>query len=69
MIFVLVGLIEACMSNFSFLGSFSGTSPGRAGGQMLDISKLRLTQPSLAGSWAELGNTFFVSFILVAFNT
>ena len=22
---------------------------------MLDISKLRLTQPSLAGSWAELG--------------
>ena len=23
---------------------------------MLDISKLRLTQPSLAGSWAELGN-------------
>ena len=24
---------------------------------MLDISKLRLTQPSLAGSWAELGNS------------
>ena len=23
---------------------------------MLDISKLRLSQPSLAGSWAELGN-------------
>jgi hypothetical protein len=22
---------------------------------MLDISKLRLTQPSLVGSWAELG--------------
>ena len=32
LIFVLVGLKEACMSNFSFLGSFSGTSPGgRAG--------------------------------------
>ena len=55
LIFVLVGLKEACMSNFSFLGSFSGTSPGRPGGRMLDISKLRLTQPSLAGSWAELG--------------
>ena len=23
---------------------------------MLDFSKLRLSQPSLAGSWAELGN-------------
>ena len=53
LIFVLVGLKEACMSNFSFLGSFSGTSPG---GRVLDISKLRLTQPSLAGSVAELGN-------------
>ena len=53
LIFVLVGLKEACMSNFSFLGSFSGTSPG---GRVLDISKLRLSQPSLAGSWAELGN-------------
>ena len=27
-----------------------------AGGRMLVISKLRLTQPSLAGSGAELGN-------------
>ena len=53
LIFVLVGLKEACMSNFSFLGSFYGTSPG---GRVLDISKLRLTQPSLAGSWTELGN-------------
>jgi hypothetical protein len=31
-IFVLVGLKEACMSNFSFLGRFSGTSPGKPGG-------------------------------------
>ena len=51
LIFVLVGLKEACMLNFSFLGSFSGTSPGR----VLDISKLRLTQSSLAGSWPDLG--------------
>ena len=58
-IFVLVGLKEACMSNFSFLGSFSGTSPGRAGGRVLDFSKLRLSQPSLAGSWAELGNSHY----------
>jgi hypothetical protein len=48
------------MPNFSFLGSFSGTSlggraAGRPGGRMLDFSKLRLTQPSLAGSGAELG--------------
>jgi hypothetical protein len=28
-IFVLVGLIEACMSNFSFLGSFFVTSLGQ----------------------------------------
>ena len=55
LIFVLVGLKEACMLNFSFLGSFSGTSPGAAG-RMLDISILRLTQPSLAGSGALLGN-------------
>jgi hypothetical protein len=26
------------------------------GGGVLDISKLRLTQSSLAGSWPELGN-------------
>ena len=32
LIFVLVGLKEACMSNFSFLGSFSGTSPGAGAG-------------------------------------
>jgi hypothetical protein len=51
-IVVLVGLKEACMLNFSF----SGTSPGQPGSRVLDISKLRLTHPSLAGSWAELGN-------------
>ena len=40
------------MSNFSFLGSFSGTSPGgRVAGRVLDISKIQLTQPSLV----ELG--------------
>jgi hypothetical protein len=51
-------LKEACMSNFSFLGSFSGTSPdGRAGGRVLEETKLKLTQPSLAGTGAELGNT------------
>jgi hypothetical protein len=57
LIFVLVGWKKADMSNFSFLGNFSGTSPGQAAGRMLDFSKLRLTQPSLAGSGAELGHT------------
>ena len=48
LIFVLVGLKEACMSNFSFFGSFSGTIPGdRAGGRVLDIAKIQLTQSSL----------------------
>ena len=54
-IFLLVGLKEACMSNFSFLGCYFTTIPdGRAGGR-LEESKLMLTQPSLAGSGAELG--------------
>ena len=52
------------MSNFSFIGSFSGTSPGRPGGRMLDFSKLRLTQPSLAGSGAEFGNNVVASMII-----
>jgi hypothetical protein len=64
LIFLLVGLKEACMPNFSFLGSYFTTSPdGRADGRLgrrpaglLEESKIRLTQPSLAGTGAELGN-------------
>ena len=55
-VFLLVWLKEACMPNFSFLGSYFTTSPdGRAYGR-LEESKIRLTQPSLAGTGAELGN-------------
>ena len=32
------------------------------GGRVLDISKLRLTQSSLAGSWPELGNIIIMGF-------
>ena len=52
LIFLLVGLKEACMLNSSFLRSFFTTSPG--GG--LEELKIRLTQSSLAGTGAELGN-------------
>jgi hypothetical protein len=37
------------------LSGGAGGGGGRAAGRMLDFSKLRLTQPSLAGSGAELG--------------
>jgi hypothetical protein len=56
LIFLLVGLKEACMLNFSFLGSYFTTIPGGWAGGRLEESKLMLTQPSLAGSWPELGN-------------
>ena len=60
LIFLLVGLKEACIPNFSFLGMYFTTSPdgradGRPGGQ-LEESKIRLTQPSLAETGAEIGN-------------
>ena len=60
-IFLLVGLKEACMPKFSFLGSFlqlfhyySRWPGGEAAGGI----KIGLTQPSLDGTWAELGNNF-----------
>ena len=40
LIFVLVGLKEACMSNFSFLGSFYGTIPGA--GVQADIGYFKI---------------------------
>ena len=62
MIFLLVGLKEAYMLNFSFLRSYFTTSPGgRPAGRpagRLEESKIRLTQPSLAGTGAELGNIY-----------
>ena len=51
LIFVLVGLKEACMSNFSFLGSFSGTSPGRADAGYFKI-KAKSAQLSWILGWA-----------------
>ena len=55
-IFLLVGLKEACMPNFSLLGSYFTTTPvgWRASGWLKE-SKIRLTQPSLARTGAELG--------------
>ena len=57
-IFLLVGLKEACMPNFSFLGSFLQLFhyySGRAARQLEEL-KIRRTQPVLAGTGAELGN-------------
>ena len=57
LIFLLAWFKEACMLNFSFQQSYFTTSPdGRADGRRLEESKIRLTQPSLAGTGAELGN-------------
>ena len=56
LIFLLVVLKEACMSNFSILGPYFTTIPDGWAGGRLEESKLRLTHPSLAGSGAELGN-------------
>jgi hypothetical protein len=38
-----------------FTTSPGGRADGRVGG-LLEKSTVRLTQPSLAGTWAELGN-------------
>ena len=51
-IFVLVGLKEACMSNFSFLGSFSGTSPGGLAGAGYFKIKAKSAQLSWILGWA-----------------
>ena len=46
--FVLVGLKEACMSNFSFLGSFSGTFPGGGWGWVVgEKLKIKLNSAQL----------------------
>ena len=58
LIFLLGGLKEACMPNFSFLGSFLQLFhyySGRAARQLEEL-KIRRTQPILAGTGAELGN-------------
>jgi hypothetical protein len=59
--FLLVGLKEACMPNFSIIGSFLHYYSRRvAGGRRLEELKLKLTQPSLAGFEAELGNNNYI---------
>ena len=57
LIFLRVGLKEACMPKFSFLGIFFTTGLDGRAARRLEESKIRLTQPSLAGSGAELGNS------------
>jgi hypothetical protein len=47
--------LQLPMKFFSLLVRSGGWPAGRAGGR-LEESKIRLTQPSLAGTGAELGN-------------
>jgi hypothetical protein len=42
-----------------FTTSPGGRADGRVGG-LLEKSTVRLTQPSLAGTWAELGNMYYI---------